>query len=242
MAGVAVPEAIGATLAGLGVGRFFGLVGSGNFAVVNALVAAGASFVASRHEGGALTAADAYARVSGTVGVCSVHQGPGLTNAITGLTEAAKSRTPLLLLAADTAAAAIHSNFRIDQAGLAGAVGARVVRIDRPETAVAETIRAYRLAESERRPVVLLLPLDVQAGRCAPPADVPLPTLVPPPAPDPEAIAAAVAAIAGAERPLIVAGRGAVLADAGAAVAALAERSGALLATSRRPRLRGRSG
>jgi len=228
MTGVTVPEAIGATLALLGVRQFFGLVGSGNFAVTAALVAAGAAFVASRHEGGAITAADAYARVRGVVGVCSVHQGPGLTNAITGLTEAAKSRTPLLLLAADTAAAAIHSNFRIDQAGLVEAVGACAVRIAGPETAVADTVRAYRLAWAERRPIVLLLPLDVQAGRCAAPADVPSPDPLPILAPAPQAIAAVVAALTGAERPLIVAGRGAVRDE----LAALAERCGALLATS----------
>ena len=65
--------------------------------------------------------ADAYARVSGEVGVLTVHQGPGLTNALTGLAEAAKSRTPLLVLAAE--ATAPTSNFYIDQAGLAAAVG-----------------------------------------------------------------------------------------------------------------------
>ena len=60
----------------------------------------GAAFHHARHEGGAISMADGYARVSGRVGVCSVHQGPGFTNALTGLTEAAKSRTPLLVLAA----------------------------------------------------------------------------------------------------------------------------------------------
>ncbi len=48
----------------------------------------------------------------------TVHQGCGLTNAMTGIAEAAKSRTPLLVLAADTAAAAVRSNFRIDQDAL----------------------------------------------------------------------------------------------------------------------------
>ncbi len=103
-----VAQAVGEALVRLGVRHVFGLIGSGNFAVSNALVGAGAGFVAARHEGGAITMADAYARVSGEVGVCSVHQGPGLTNTVTGLTEAAKSRTPLLLLAADTAATAIR--------------------------------------------------------------------------------------------------------------------------------------
>ena len=113
-----VAELVGRALAGLGVGHAFGVVGSGNFHVTNALRAAGVPFVAARHEGGAATMADAYARTSGRVGVLSVHQGCGLTNAMTGITEAAKSRTPMLVLAADTGAAAVRSNFRIDQAAL----------------------------------------------------------------------------------------------------------------------------
>ncbi|CAN5562130.1 hypothetical protein BH24ACT22_BH24ACT22_13710 [soil metagenome] len=97
-----VAEAIGETLSGHGIETFFGLVGSGNFAVVNALRAAGAGFYSSRHECAAVMMADGYARASGKVGVASVHQGPGFTNTLTALTEAAKSRTPLVLLAADT--------------------------------------------------------------------------------------------------------------------------------------------
>lgn len=87
-----VAEAVGRTLAGLGVRQVFGVVGSGNFHVTNALVAGGARFVAARHECGATMMADAYARVSGEVSAVSLHQGCGLTNALTGITEAAKSR------------------------------------------------------------------------------------------------------------------------------------------------------
>ncbi|MDA0302416.1 MAG: thiamine pyrophosphate-binding protein, partial [Chloroflexi bacterium] len=141
-----VAEAVGQTLALLGVRQVFGLIGSGNFHVTNALVAHGARFAAARHEGASVSMADAYARVSGEVGVCTVHQGPGLTNTITALTEAAKSRTPLLLLAADTAAGAIRSNFRIEQDALVRAVGAVAERLHSPATAVADTIRAYRRA------------------------------------------------------------------------------------------------
>ena len=61
--------------------------------------------------------------------MASVHQGPGLTNAITGLTEAAKSRTPLILLAADTPAAQLRSNFKIDQDALVESVGAVAERV-----------------------------------------------------------------------------------------------------------------
>src|SRR6266540_1107924 len=139
-----VAEAVGRTLAGLGVDTVFGVVGSGNFHVTNALVAAGGRYVAARHECGAATMADAYARTSRKVGAISVHQGCGLTNAMTGITEAAKSRTPMLVLAADTAAAAVRSNFRVDQDALALAVGAVPERIHAPQTAVADAARACR--------------------------------------------------------------------------------------------------
>jgi acetolactate synthase I/II/III large subunit len=104
-----------------GIRTVFGVVGSGNFHVTNALTKNGARLIAARHEGGAATMADAYARVSGELGVLTVHQGPGLTNALTGLTEAAKSRTPLLVLAAE--ATQPTSNFYIDQAAVAAAIG-----------------------------------------------------------------------------------------------------------------------
>src|SRR2546429_5078031 len=120
-----VSEAAGAVLTGLGADTVFGVVGSGNFHVTNALIARGARFVAARHEGGAACMADGWARATGRVGLVSVHQGPGLTNALTGITEAAKSRTPLLVLAADVAGSAVRSNFRIDVAALAAPVGAQ---------------------------------------------------------------------------------------------------------------------
>ena len=60
-----VAEAVGRALARRGPRHVFGLIGSGNFAVTNAMVAAGATFVAARHEGGAISMADAYAQVTG---------------------------------------------------------------------------------------------------------------------------------------------------------------------------------
>src|SRR3954452_12273436 len=108
-----VAAAGGEVLGGLGVRQVFGVVGSGNFHVTNALIGAGAGFVAARHEGGAATMADAYGRVSGRVAAVSVHQGCGLTNAMTGLAEASKSRTPMIVLAAE--ANDPRSNFYVDQ-------------------------------------------------------------------------------------------------------------------------------
>ena len=159
-----VGQAVGAALADLGVDRVFGVIGSGNYVVTTTMDARGAGFVAARHESAAVCMADGYARVTGRVGVASVHQGPGLTNALTGVAEAAKSRTPLLVLAADTPAAAVHSNFRVDQAAACAAVGAAVERVSTPQSALQDVERAWRRARNHRRTVVLLLPLDVQAA------------------------------------------------------------------------------
>ncbi len=254
-----VSDAVAAVLADFGVDTVFGVVGSGNFHVTNALIARGARFVPARHECGAASMADGWARLSGRPGIVSVHQGPGLTNAVTGITEAAKSRTPMVVLAADVAAGAVRSNFRIDVAALASAIGAVPARLHSPDFAVDDTVRAYQTAAAERRTVVLALPLDVQAGQCPlPPADVMntarkgLDAAAPGPtgrardqargpgrraqllreAADRQAAARLADALRQARRPVFVAGRGARNAGARAELERLADDCGALLTTS----------
>jgi len=226
-----VTDAVAATLAELGADTVFGVVGSGNFKVTNALIAHGARYVAARHECGAAVMADAWARLAGRPGILSVHQGPGLTNALTGITEAAKSRTPLVVLAADVADSALRSNFRIDVARIAASVGAAAFRLHSPAFAVDETVRAYRTAVTQRRTVLLALPLDVQAGACTMPAIDPVgpPPAVTAPA---AAVGSLAEALARARRPVFIAGRGARIAGARADLERLADRCGALLATS----------
>lgn len=227
---VRVSTLVGRTLAKLGVGHVFGVVGSGNFDVTGTLMAEGVPFTAVRHEGGAATMADAYSRMSGKVGVVTTHQGCGLSNAITGIGEAAKSRTPMIVLTADTQAAAIRSNFKIDQDSLARSVGAVAERIHSPATAVADTVRAYRTAVNERRTVVLSLPLDIQSGAAADEAGA---VVVPEPLkirPDDAAVEQLVALISAAERPVFVAGRGGR--GARDEILELARHAGALVATS----------
>lgn len=221
---------VGQTLAKLGVGHVFGVVGSGNFDVTNTLIREGVPFTAARHEGGAATMADAYSRMSSRVGVVSTHQGCGLSNAITGIGEAAKSRTPMIVLTADTQSAAVRSNFKIDQDGLARSVGAVAERIHSAESAVADTVRAFRTAVNERRTVVLSLPLDVQQALAA--GSVDEVTLQPSARlrPDPVAVEQLVELLRQAERPVFVAGRGGR--GARDSLLALAEFSGALVATS----------
>ncbi|WP_026541728.1 thiamine pyrophosphate-binding protein [Paenarthrobacter nicotinovorans] len=227
---IRVSTLVGRTLAKLGVGHVFGVVGSGNFDVTGTLMAEGIPFTAARHEGGAATMADAYSRMSGKVGVVTTHQGCGLSNAITGIGEAAKSRTPMIVLTADTQAAATRSNFKIDQDALARSVGAVAERIHSPESAVADTVRAFRTAVNERRTVVLSLPLDIQGASSADEVGA---VVVPEPLkvrPDTAGVQQLVELIAAAERPVFVAGRGGR--GAREEILELARHAGALVATS----------
>jgi acetolactate synthase I/II/III large subunit len=230
--GMRVADAVGQALAKLGAEVVFGVVGSGNFHVTNALIAGGARFVAARHEGGATVMADAWARTAGRPGVVSVHQGPGLTNAMTGIAEAAKSRTPLVVLAAE--APEVRSNFHVDVAGLAAAVGAVPERLYSPASALADVQRAYQTALG-RRTVILALPLNVQAAAFEAGTIQAAPRTYPS-APSAEAVTAVAAVLRGARQPVFIAGRGARgragRASARTEIERLAEACGALLATS----------
>lgn len=230
-----VADLVARALATLGAKHCFGVVGSGNFAVTNALQAAGVPFTAARHEGGAATMADAFARMSGEVALISLHQGCGLTNAATGIGEAAKSRTPLIVLAAEASAASVGSNFAMDQPGLARSVLAESHRVHSAASALTDVVRAFTVARDERRTVVLNLPLDVQAQPAPQAATLALESLQLPPSPVPPrvgdaALTALVEHLMASRRPVIIAGRGAR--EAGPELRALAATSGALLATS----------
>jgi acetolactate synthase I/II/III large subunit len=222
-------------IAGMGARRCFGLVGGANFKVTHALADLGVEFIAARHEGGAVTMADVAARLGRDLTVASVTAGPGLTNALTGIAEAAKSGTPLLVIAGDVAMGDVHSSFSIGQADLVHSVGAAWIQISNPETAYQETLRAASLA-LRRKTVVLSLPVDIQeiAVSAAPAETTRAARLAPQPVspPNPNQICDLVAAIRLSARPLILAGHGAVVADAEAYLTELADRIGALLATS----------
>lgn len=242
-----VAEAVGRALVAHGVDRVFGVVGSGNFHVTNAMIAAGARFFAAAHEAGAASMADGYARVSGRVPAVSVHQGPGVTNALTAIVESAKSRTPMIVLAPEASNA--RSNFFVDLPGLAAAIGAGFRRVT-AERAVAEVADACAAATAGAgQTIVLGLPLDVQAqlaGELAAAAAVVAPASFAgsPSSIGPRGDAAAAGSLSsiealvdlliGARRPVFIAGRGAARQPdtARPALLALADRCGALLAVS----------
>lgn len=225
-----IGEGVGIALARLGVRRVFGVVGSGNFHVTNGLLQGGAEFIAARHEGGAATIADSYARMSGEVAVVSVHQGCGLTNAITGIGEAAKSRTPLIVISGETTDPT--SNFYIDQDALAKSVGAVSLRIRSAATAIADTRHAFTLALRDRRTVLLNLPTELQRAAFAEEylAEFRPVSALPYPQAAPDSIHRLVDVLKTAERPVFIAGRGSRGTAARDALIRLAEDVGALLA------------
>ena len=137
------------------------------------------------------------------------------------------------MLAGDVPTGNVKSNFYIEQAELVRSVGAVSERIHTPQSARGDLLRAVTRALHDRQTVVLSLPLDVQdatlSGSNAPLELPPAPGRL---HPDPEDVRRLAEAVARAQRPLILAGRGAVLSDAEPALIALADRVGALLATS----------
>jgi len=228
-----VASVIAADLAGYGARRCFGLLGTANFKVSHALVQSGVELISARHEGNAASMADAYAKASGELTLVSVHSGPGLTNALTGIGEAAKSRTPLVVLAGDVPNGAVKNNFYIEQADMVRAVGAVAERLHTVSSAREDALRAVTRALRDRQTVVLSMPLDVQHAPL--PTNQP-PLELPPPAgrlhPDPGVVARLADALAASKRPLILGGRGAVISDAEEALTALADHADTLLATS----------
>ncbi|MCV9938305.1 thiamine pyrophosphate-binding protein [Boseaceae bacterium BT-24-1] len=227
--GFAIAEALNRLQAAI----CFGVSGSTNYYVCEGLERLGVRYVAAGHECNAIAMADAFARHSGKLTLASVHAGPGLTNAITAIAEAAKARTPLVVLAGDVSVGDVRSNFHIDQDGLVRSVGAVPERLGSAETAVEDVLRACETAIRESRTVVLSMPQNI-LQQPAPPAA--LRSLAPAVAIEPDAglVLEVARKLIAAKRPLILGGRGAVIAGAGQILGRLAADVGGLLATTAR--------
>ncbi|MFD9416806.1 thiamine pyrophosphate-binding protein [Streptomyces goshikiensis] len=234
--------AVGRTLAACGIRHAFGVVGGGNILATAALTASGVRYTAARHEGGAMAMADAYYRATGEVAVCTTTHGPGLANAATPLAEAVKNRSGVVLLCGDAPLAGPRPH-DIDQSAFAASLGVPVVRLSDPATARREIAGAVRTARARQCPVAVFIPGDLSGA--AVPADEPEPdTAADPVAPaypvadgpagaaPPQDLARAVAALAGARRPLLLAGLGAWRSGAGKILLELGDRLGALYATT----------
>ncbi|MBK1661028.1 thiamine pyrophosphate-binding protein [Paracraurococcus ruber] len=196
----------------------------------------GITVVNARHEHCAVAMADGYARATGKVGVASTTCGPGFTQIMTALSIASRASVPLVVFAGDSPMLAAYYVQQIDMAPLAQACGARYIPVKSLDRALDNVREAFHTAALERKPVVLSVPMDLQKQAYPFMADyIPSADYLPMPQrslPDPAMVDRLVAMIETAEKPAIIAGRGARLAGARAPIEALAERCGALLASS----------
>ena len=216
------------------VDHVFGLMGNGNAAFLDALHDTDVAYTAVRHEQAAVVAADAYFRASGRLAVATATYGAGFTNTLTGLAEAVQAKVPLVLVVGDEPTSGPRP-WGVDQIALASAVGARTYTVGRTDAA-ATTVIAIEHALAFRVPTVLAIPYDVgtrDAGDLPAISSPVLPSAVAPAGPfGVRAVADLGRMLAAAERPFLLAGRGAWLADAGEALGALADATGAITAST----------
>lgn len=213
----------------------FGVMGNGNAYFLDAIeTQTDAVFTAVRHEQGAVVAADAHFRASGRIAAGTSTYGAGFTNTLTALAEAVQAHVPLVLVVGDEPTSGPRP-WDVDQIALASAVGARTYTVGRADAA-ATTVIAIEHALTYRVPVVLAIPYDVAALDAGPVSPSPAPRLPAPLAPKGEyaegMLDEIAAALNGAQRPLLLAGRGAWLAGASGSLGELAELTGALTASS----------
>src|SRR6185437_1863956 len=126
-------------------------------------------FISTRHEQVAAHAADGYARASGKPGVLMTHLGPGLTNAMTGIANAALDSIPLVVIAGDIpsyyhgrhAHQEINKHTEAGQWEMVRPIAKWAWRVERPESLPRILSRAFYLAQTGRRgPVFIDVPMD----------------------------------------------------------------------------------
>lgn len=216
-----------------GVETFFYLMGAPMLAVESAALSLGMRGIDVRHEQAAAMAAHAYARLRNVPGVCMAASGPGMTNLITGIAHAYADCTPLVALAGSSPVAeSHHGTFQeIDQLAMVGSCTKWSDRIHHARRIPEFVARAFATAMSGKPgPVYLDLPADVLF------AEVEEDEILWPerwfaaPRPRPAAAQAEIAAIAdlvaGAERPVALAGSGVFWSAAEAELAELVETAG----------------
>jgi acetolactate synthase-1/2/3 large subunit len=216
----------------LGVEVIFGLCGHTIIAFLDAIGKSRIRFVSTRHEQIAAHAADGYARASGKTGVLLTHLGPGLTNAATGVANAALDSIPMVVIAGDIPShyygrhphQEVNLHQDADQFQIYRPFCKRVYRVDRVEDLPRIMERAFHLAQAGRPgPVLVDVPMDIFSADLAVGAFHQAPAAMSRPTVDPHTVAAIVEALASAERPILYAGGGVLSARATSELAALAE-------------------
>ena len=216
----------------LGVDVVFGLCGHTVIGMLDALGKSRIRFVSTRHEQIAAHAADGYARATGKPGVVLSHLGPGLTNAATGVANAALDSIPMVVIAGDVQSyfhgrhphQEVNLHQDADQCSIYRPFCKRVYRVDRAEDLPRVFERAFHLAQSGRPgPVLVDVPMDLFSADLPADAFQKVPAAIARPTLDPATAQRIVEALAWAERPVLYAGGGVLSAGATAELAALAE-------------------
>ena len=207
MSKLQVTDMLARAFAAEGVDVLFTLMGDANmYWSVAMSKLPGMKVVHARHEHCAVAMADGYARATGKVGVASTTCGPGFTQIMTALTISARSNTPLVVFAGDAPLAASWYIQQIDMAPLALACGAHYVGVKHVDRVLDNVREAFQIAQAERKPVVLSVPMDLQKQAWPHLTDyTPSSELVPMaqrPIPDPAMVERVVDMIAEAEKPV----------------------------------------
>lgn len=208
------------SLIALGARKSFGVPGESYLAVLDALhdTRGSLDFVLCRNEGGAAFMAAAWGKLTGDPGLCFVTRGPGVTNASIGVHTAMQDSVPMLLFVGQvgTDMKGREAFQEIDYRAVFGTMAKWAVEIDAVGRIPEILARAWTTAVTGRPgPVVVALPEDMLISETGV-APLAGPAKVMEPAPSAEAIEAALALLAAAERPLILMG-GANWTAAGAA-------------------------
>jgi acetolactate synthase-1/2/3 large subunit len=216
----------------LGVEVVFGLTGHTVIGMLDALGRSSIRYVSTRHEQVAAHAADGYARASGKVGVLLTHLGPGLTNAATGVANAALDSIPMVVIAGDVQSyfhgrhphQEINLHQDADQFQIFRPFCKRVYRVDTARDLPRIMERAFHLAQSGRPgPVLVDVPMDVFSTSLPVDAFSKVPAELAKPSIDDATAQRIVNALATAERPVLYAGGGVLSARASGELVALAE-------------------
>jgi acetolactate synthase-1/2/3 large subunit len=231
MALVTGGELVVRTLKQANVAHVFGLHGAHLETMFQSCQQHGIPIIDTRHEVAAGHAAEGYARATRGLGVAMITAGPGFTNVITSLANAYLDRTPVLYLAGSAALRDAETNTLqagIDQVAVARPISKWAHQIGTVQQIPRLVAQAVRLATSAPTgPVLLDLPMDVLTATVEE-GSVRIPETIvvdAPPAPNPQALDAAAALLAGAKRPVILVGPGAWQADAGEDLRRFVERA-----------------
>src|SRR5919107_4151735 len=225
-----VGDLVAEFLARIGVPTCFGIVSVHNIPMLDAIGRRNAiRYVMARGEMGGAHMADAYARVSGHLGVVFSSTGPGAANAVPGLAEARFAGSPVLHITGQTPTKFLDRDMGTvhdlpGQTAMLAAVCKAAFRVRSAGEALGVLTRAAALALTPPTgPVSVEVPIDVQRTAIARPAGLDSLALpVPPPLPPAEAaLDAAADVLAKARRPMLWLGNGAK--EAGAAAMRLLE-------------------